>query len=341
MSIALVGGIFLFAFPQIADLSNVWISIKEMTWIEMVTLFAAAVWNIATYWFVMVAALPGSNYWQAMKVNQTSTAVSNTLPGGGAIAIGVTYSMYSAYGFAPGDIGLSILLTGIWNNFAKLGMPVIALAILAIQGNATSALMVASLAGVGLLAAAVVVFAMVLRSDRLAGRVGERAARIAGPVRKLFRKDTATGWGEGLRRFRKDAIVLLARRWAWLSIASIVSHLSLFLVLLIALRHVGVSEAEVSWAEALAAFAFVRLISALPITPGGLGVIELGLTAALVTAGGPRAEVVASVLVYRALTYVLPVALGTLAYLRYKKGSAARSKRVADAKAAAASAGPR
>jgi uncharacterized membrane protein YbhN (UPF0104 family) len=50
------------------------------------------------------------------------------------------------------------------------------------------------------------------------------------------------------------------------------------------------------------ACAFIRLVSALPITPGGLGVVELGLTAALIAAGGDRAEVVAGVLVYRALT---------------------------------------
>jgi uncharacterized membrane protein YbhN (UPF0104 family) len=46
----------------------------------------------------------------------------------------------------------------------------------------------------------------------------------------------------------------------------------LFLVLLLALRHVGVSQRQVGWIEALAGFALVRLLSAFPITPGGLGV---------------------------------------------------------------------
>jgi uncharacterized protein (TIRG00374 family) len=112
-----------------------------------------------------------------------------------------------------------------------------------------------------------------------------------------------------------------------------VSHLSLFLVLLLALRHVGVGADEVGWVEALAAFAFVRLISALPITPGGLGVVELGLTAALIAADGPREAVVAAILVYRALTYLLPIPFGLAAYIRWRSGSKARAARLADARA--------
>ena len=96
------------------------------------------------------------------------------------------------------------------------------------------------------------------------------------------------------------------------------SHASLFLVLLVALRHVGVSEAEVSVGGALGAFAVARLLTALPITPGGLGIIELGLTAALVVAGGPKVPVVAAVLVFRALTYLLQIPFGAVTYLLWQ-----------------------
>lgn len=134
---------------------------------------------------------------------------------------------------------------------------------------------------------------------------------------------------DAVARFRSDTTELLKRRWVWLTTATVVSHVSLYLVLLIALRHVGVSEDEVGWAEVLAAFAFVRLISALPITPGGLGVVELGLTAALISAGGDDAQVAASVLVYRALTYLPPIPVGAAMYLRWRRGAEARRQRVA------------
>ncbi|HET9555861.1 MAG TPA: YbhN family protein, partial [Actinomycetota bacterium] len=128
------------------------------------------------------------------------------------------------------------------------------------------------------------------------------------------------GWEHGAVAFRAQAITLLRDRWHWLTLTTLTSHLSLFLVLLLALRHVGVSESEVSWVEALAAFALVRLLSAFPVTPGGLGVVELGLAAALVLAGGQEAEVVAAVLVFRVLTFLLPIPIGAFTWWLWRRG---------------------
>jgi uncharacterized protein (TIRG00374 family) len=97
----------------------------------------------------------------------------------------------------------------------------------------------------------------------------------------------------------------------------------LYLVLLIALRHVGVSEDELSWAKVLAAYSFVRLLSAIPVTPGGLGVVELGLTAALGN-GLPdptKNQIAAAVLVYRALTWFAPIPLGVMAWLFWRSNT--------------------
>jgi putative heme transporter len=341
ISLAVVIVIFAFAFPKIADYSEVWAEVQDMTWIELATVVAAALWNLITYWFVMIASLPGSNVWQAMKVNTTSTAVANTLPGGGAIGIAVTYGMYSQYGFTKSDITLSIVVTGIWNNFVKLGMPVIALALLAIQGDASGSLVLAAVIGVLALAGAILLFALVLRSEELARKVGTFLGRLVSLVRRPFKKPPVD-MSQSVVDFRRNAIGLLRHRWLQLTAAAVVSHFSLYFVLLLSLRHVGVSEDNVSWVQVLAAFSFIRLVSALPITPGGVGVVELGLTAALVAAGGADAEVAAGVLVYRALTYLLPIPIGVFLYLEWRRGSAARKERVAAAKAdeAAADAEP-
>ncbi|MEA2447464.1 MAG: putative heme transporter [Actinomycetota bacterium] len=329
VSLLLIGAVFFYALPKIADFSEVWGSIRAMSPLEIGTLIFAALWNIITYWFVIVASLPGSNVWQAMKVNQASTAVANTLPGGGALGLGVTFGMFSGYGFSRSEISLSVLVSGIWNNFVKLGMPIIALAALAVSGGASPGLMSAAVVGVIVLVGAILVFSATLRSDALARKVGDGLAHVANPVRRLLRKPPVQGWGESAVGFRSKTVTLLHDRWVRLTVATLVSHFSLYLVLLLALRHVGVSQSEVGWAEVLAAFAFVRLISALPITPGGLGVVELGLTAALVAAGGNEPQVVASVLIYRALTYLLPIPLGAALYLKWKKGAEARRLRLA------------
>jgi putative heme transporter len=331
LSLTIVVAIFAFAFPKIADYSEVWAEVQDMTWIELATVAAASLWNLVTYWFVMVASLPGSNVWQAMKVNATSTAVSNSLPGGGAIGIAVTYGMYSQYGISKPDITLSIVVTGIWNNFVKLGMPVFALALLAVQGDASGSLVLAAMIGVLALLGAILLFALVLRSEDLARKVGSWLGTMVSAVRRVFKKPSVD-MAASVVAFRRNAIGLLRHRWLQLTVAAVVSHFSLYLVLLLSLRHVGVSADNVSWVQARAAFSFIRLVSALPITPGGVGVVELGLAATLVAAGGAEAEVAAGVLVYRALTYLLPIPIGAFLYLEWRRGSAARKERVAAAR---------
>ena len=101
---------------------------------------------------------------------------------------------------------------------------------------------------------------------------------------------------------------------------TVASHLTLWLVLLACLRADGLSQAQVSWQASLAAFAFVRLLSVVPITPGGLGVVEVGLTAPLAAGLGPAgaAKVAAAVLLFRSVTYLLPIPLGAAAYLAWR-----------------------
>jgi uncharacterized protein (TIRG00374 family) len=134
-----------------------------------------------------------------------------------------------------------------------------------------------------------------------------------------LRRPPVAGWDRALTKFRDRTVLLLRARWYWISLATLVSHLSLFLVLLLALRFTGVTAAQVGWTEALAVFALARLLTAVPFTPGGLGVIEFALIGGLAAAGGARADVAAAVLVFRVLTYVLPIPLGLATYVVWRR----------------------
>ncbi|HZM37784.1 MAG TPA: hypothetical protein VFB94_01660, partial [Acidimicrobiales bacterium] len=147
VSIVLVGGIFYFVLGQFADLSSVWRAIRSLTKVEVAVLLGLAAWNLATYWIQMVIATPGLTYPQSMVLTESTTAVSNALPAGGAIGVGLTYSILGSWGFSNSRATLAVLVTGIWNNFAKLGMPVVALAILAVSGDSGGGGLVAALAG--------------------------------------------------------------------------------------------------------------------------------------------------------------------------------------------------
>jgi hypothetical protein len=84
--------------------------------------------NLISYWVVVVLATPGLTYPQAGVLTQSTTAVANSVPAGGAIALGLTYTILSSWGFSKSRATVSIVVTGIWNNFVKLGTPILAIA---------------------------------------------------------------------------------------------------------------------------------------------------------------------------------------------------------------------
>ena len=321
VSTVVVVGIFVGVMPQIADYSDVWEIIRSLTRLEATSLALVAFWNLATYWFVLIAALPGLRLREAAVVNQASTAVSNSLPGGAAIGVGVTLAMLTSWGFRVLAIARSALVTGIWNNFVKLGMPVIALALLALETDVTPARIALAAVGLAVLLGTIVVFGLILKSDRLARSIGRTLGNLVSRLRRLVRRSPVTGWDERAAGFRSETVGLLQHRWLQLTLASLVSHLSLYVVLLVTLRHIGVGQQDLSWIQVLAAFAFVRLISALPVTPGGVGVVELGYAAAMTIGmdNPTSAQVVAAILVFRAITYALPIPLGAVSYVIWRR----------------------
>jgi putative heme transporter len=327
LAVAVVAISFLYAIPKIANYSEVWIEIRDMTRLELLFLFAATALNLVTYWWANMVSIPNLGLWQAAVNNQTSTTVANTMPGGGYVSIAVSYEMYRAWGFSKTDVGLSVAVTSVLNIFAKLALPAIALLLIILSGRASGSLVGASIVGILILVAAVVLFGLVMWKKRFARSIGSGLGRAATWVAMLLRRSRTFDWGDAAVRFRRTTIDFLVERWFWLTSTTILSHLSLYLVLLLALRFLGVSDAEVTWAQVLGVFAFGRLLTAIPITPGGLGIVEVAYIGGLILAGRGHADVpadvfhaqvTAAVLVFRALTYGIQIPLGALTYVVWR-----------------------
>jgi hypothetical protein len=175
--------------------------------------------------------------------------------------------MLDSWGFSRARSTLAVLITGVWNTFIKLALPVLALALIALQGDASASRVAAGATAIVLLGVAVGGFWQMLRSDRAAARAGILAERTANRARRLLRRPPVGGWAEATTSFRNRARDLLRSRGRWITAAALVSHLSLYLVLLVTLRHVGVGDAEVGWAQVLFVFAGARLATAIRFTP--------------------------------------------------------------------------
>jgi putative heme transporter len=318
-SLALVVVLFYYLLKDV-DLAQVWANIRAMTWREDAILVVLAAWNLATYAFVWMAVTPGLGFGRAMVMTQAATAVTNTVPTvGPAIGVGLTYTMFRSWGISGSRTSAAVVVSGVWNTFAKLGLPVLALALVLLQGGAGGGRVTLALVGIAALVAAIVVFGLLLRSEELARRFGLLAGRVASRLLGLVRRPPVQGWELATVRFRTRTLELLEHGWGPITAATLVSQLSLYLVLLGCLRAVGVSDAEVSWAQVLLVFAVARLVSIVPVTPGAAGVVEFALIAPLMAAGGDREQVTAAVLVYRALTWGLQIPVGVACYLWWRQ----------------------
>ena len=270
----------------------------------------ATVLNLITFAPPWMVALPGLRFGSAFAMTQVATALSIVVPAGAAVGIAGSYGMLKRWGFPTPAIGRAVTLVSLWNQFANLSYPIIAVFLLTAFGGDSALLATAAFVGVGILGVAVAALAAVLASDRTASDIGDLVARVANWVRAKLGRGPVPWGGASFERFRRDSLVLLRRRWHLLTLATYAGTLTVFLVFLVSLRALGVPGSEVSLAEAFAAWALARLLGSVPITPGGIGVVELGLTGALVAFGGNNAGVVAAVLVYRFLTMVPTIALG-------------------------------
>jgi uncharacterized membrane protein YbhN (UPF0104 family) len=157
-----------------------------------------------------------------------------------------------------------------------------------------------------------------LRSPGAARWLGDAAARVAAWAARLLRRTPPNWSGEALVNLRAERLVLLRRRWPWLTAATLANQLTAYLAFELALRAVGITFGSLPPSEAFLAWAIGRVITSLPLTPGGIGVVELGMIGTLVGFGASNAHVVAAVLLYRALVIVPTLVVGAAALLAFR-----------------------
>lgn len=325
LSVLIVAGVFGLALPRISSYGQEWRAAAAMTWpgIALVTITAAG--SLAATWVMIRAFLPRLRLHQAAAVSLGSSAVANTVPAGGAVALGLSWRMMMSWGIGTQDFVQYTLVSGLWNIFARLSLPVIALLVLAVSGKSGGVPPAAAYAGAGALLVIAAGLRFLLRSKRCATLAGRALQRMETLGCRLVRRQPSRRMANGLLSFRTNTSAMLAERGIRITVATMLANIAFWLVLLACLRASGLTQAQVSWQASLAAFAIVRLMTVLPLTPGGLGIVELGLTAPLIVGlgSGATARVAAAVLLYRALTYLPSLPLGALAYVWWRHGSRA------------------
>jgi uncharacterized membrane protein YbhN (UPF0104 family) len=261
-------------------------------------------------WFLQRLALATDGMFLVATTQLTANAVSKVVPAGGAAAAALQHQMLVRGGTDPLRSVKGVTFVAVLTNGAVFLMPILALPALFGPTRIAESLVQAAWTGLVIAAALIVVGVVLARSDRLLVLL----ARLIQGASNLVRRRQETGLPERLAAERTQLLDFLGPRWlravAWTTGKIGFDYLSL----LAALAAVG---ADPEPALVVLAYVAAMVLASIPITPGGLGFVEAGLTATLTVAGIPASAAATATLAYRLASYWLPLLAGVPAYLLF------------------------
>ena len=309
VAIVFLGLVFWKVIPQIGSYSDAVTSLKAMPRQYLLYLALSLLLYLFMYGWPFVASVPGLKFSQGEIVNQSAFAVSNGVPAGGALGLGLQYAQLTSYKATPTAATAGITATGVWSTFITLGLPVMGVITLVIGGENAGKYVVTGLIGIAILAAMLIGFGLILRSEELARKVGGFADRTVNAVMRRFKRDSTVDLTAAVLKLRTDIVDLVKRRWAAITAAQLAVSLSSFLILLVAFRGVE-STSHISGWSVFAAFAISQLGLMIPVTPGGLGTVDAAMIGLLISFGATSGDATAADLLWRAVSYVPQIIIG-------------------------------
>ena len=251
-------------------------------------------------------ALRGAR-WQPVIASQLAgNALAKIAPGGGATGGALQYRMLVAAGLPPAGIVSGLTAANLLGFAVVLALPVLSIPAI-LRGGVQHDLANAAVVALVVFALLFAVGAVFLTTDRpllWVGRavqsVRNRLRRRAEPLRQLPRRLLA----------ERDQIVnTLGPRWKRALAAALGRPLFDFACLLAALKAL---DALPRPGLVLLAYCAAQILTQIPLTPGGLGFVEAGLTGTLTLAGVPAGTAVVATFAYRLFSYWLQLPFGLL-----------------------------
>lgn len=267
--------------------------------------------SLATYAEIELVALRADGMRPRRSLVQRTTVVGTslgrTLPGGTATALALVVGALSRSGLPAASVTGALAATGVLSSVV-LALLLVPAALLALAGGAAGTLAAGALGAAGAVIAGAALLPLVLRKPaHTAGLVKRALVPLArGPLRRRLDPDALA---ETVRAGLRSARGLLLRRHATLRALgwATANWLTDAAALLVVTMTVGTG---VPLTALLLAYIVGQLAAAVPLTPGGVGVVEAGMVATLVAAGAPAAAATAAVLGWRLVSHWLPIVAG-------------------------------
>lgn len=266
----------------------------------------AGIWiaGLACNSVALAASLPGLTVRRALLLSLSGSAAANVLPLGGAAGVGLNYAMTRRWGFSAASFSAYTATTNVFDVAAKLVLAATAGVVLVLDGSTTAVHIGAPTAGLLMLPPLSLALLLHPRWAALVGRGADGATRRVG---HLVGRPVSTHLGRQLPGLAARTRGVIRQRWGRLTVGT-AGYVALLALLFAGCLHaVGVDLTLPLLVTGLAAD---RVLTLLPITPGGVGVVEGGTALVLTALGAAPEPVVSGVLLYRAFTYFAEIPVG-------------------------------
>ena len=309
--LAITGVCFYVFAPSLAEVFEAWDRLGDVQPLALLAVFACEVLSFACVWQLQRIALRTTDWFSVATSQLAANAFSRVVPGGGATSTAFQARMLADAGFRPMTAASALTVQSLMITAAVAALPVFALPAIIFAGlDVPGSLADGAWIGISLFLVMLAVGALLLGSRKFACRLGTFIQRIANA---LPRETVLTDLGEKLLEERDEIRRTMGARWLPALGAAIGRWAFEFFALQITLDAIG---ADPNPFLVLLAFAFGAALTMIPFTPGGLGFVEAGLTGALVVAGISAGEAVLATLVFRLMSFWLPMPVGAgAAYL--------------------------
>jgi uncharacterized protein (TIRG00374 family) len=295
-----------------------WRRIREVgpEWLLVMAALQGA--TLACLWALQLLALHVRSWYAVASSQLAGNALSKIAPGGGAMGAALQYRMLVQAGLSRGPVVAGLTAASLLVFAVVLALPVLALPALA-RGAVDRDLLEATVVGLVVFVALFAIGVLMVVFDRPLRWVGRTIQRIRNKLRRGT--EPLTGLPRRLVRERDRIVGTLGATWKRALAATIGRWAFDYLTLLAALAAVGSHPRP---ALVLLAFCAAQLLAQVPITPGGLGFVEAGLTATLSLAGVAAGDAVLATFAYRLFSYwlMLPLGLVGMALHRRRFGGA-------------------
>jgi uncharacterized protein (TIRG00374 family) len=308
------------ALPDLRRLSPLWIAL-------MVVLEGV---SFACIWILQAVLLRTRRIFLVATAQLSGNAFGRIVPANAAAGGAMQYKLLTDRGLDSATVGSGLTAASLISTATLTALPLVSIPTVIGGAAVDHGLVRAALLGAIVFVLFVAAGTVLLTNDAVLRQIGRAIEWCYGRIPSLRKRAVQhPGLPDRLVETRNRIRATLGTQW-WIALLAAAGNWVFdYFALLAALTAVHSNPRP---AIVILAYVAAAVLGMIPLTPGGLGFVEAGLTATLVAAGIPAGKAVVATLAYRLVSYWLPLLAGPVAWGLYRFRYARRDRREARAR---------